>query len=84
MRKTTKSLSLSGGLGDIFGHRCQRNPISRKDPLWITRNSVNIDHVSSGSERQSPMQPHTDLDKVRLVLWRDDAMSNKKVDQNRS
>ena len=39
---------------------------------------------SSGPKRKSPMQPHTDLNKVRLVLWRDDAMSNEEVDQDRS
>lgn len=39
---------------------------------------------SSGPKRQSPMQPHTDLDKVWLSLRRNDAMSDKKFHQHRS
>lgn len=55
-----------------------------------SRSWVDIDYrtiltqASSGPERQSPMQPHTDLNKVRLILRRNDAMSDKEVHQHRS
>jgi hypothetical protein len=38
----------------------------------------------AGPERQSSMQPHTDLDKIRLILWRDDPMSDEEVNQDSS